>query len=47
VIEIFANAESGTWTITVSLPDGATCLVASGSNFETLSEELPAKGDPA
>lgn len=47
VMEIFANAESGTWTITVTQPDGVTCLVASGQSFEALAESLPAKGEPA
>ena len=30
VIEVFASEESGTWTITVTTPNGQTCLVASG-----------------
>ena len=47
VVEIFANAETGTWTITASRPDGLMCLVASGDHFEALAEPLPAKGDPA
>lgn len=47
VMELFASADTGSWTITVTLPEGTTCLVASGQNFESISEELPAKGDPA
>lgn len=47
VMEIFFNPETGTWTITASLPDGTMCLVASGTQFEMLSEPLPAKGEPA
>lgn len=47
VIEIFASAETGTWTITITMADGTTCLVASGENFETVTEQLPAKGEPA
>lgn len=47
VIEVFAAADGGTWSITVTMPDGTTCLVASGEGFEALAEELPAKGDPA
>ena len=46
-MEMFVNAATGTWTITVTLPDGETCLVATGENFEPLVEALPAKGDPA
>lgn len=47
VMELFAAAETGTWTLTVTLPSGLTCLVAAGNNFETTNEALPAKGDPA
>lgn len=42
VMEVFASAETGTWTITVTLASGVTCLVASGQNYETLAEQLPA-----
>jgi hypothetical protein len=44
VMEIFAATDTGTWTITVTLPDGRMCLMASGAGYETLTEELPAKG---
>ena len=47
VMEMFVNATTGTWTITVTLPDGQTCLVATGEQFQTVTEALPAKGDPA
>lgn len=47
VVEVFASAESGSWTITVTTPSGLTCLVASGTAFETIDEDLtPAKGSP-
>ncbi len=38
VVETFASLETGTWTITVTLPNGVTCLVASGTSFEGLDE---------
>ncbi|MDF0602284.1 hypothetical protein P1J78_16205 [Psychromarinibacter sp. C21-152] len=38
VVEVFASIETGTWTITVTMPDGTTCLVASGQAFERLDE---------
>ncbi len=38
VIEVFASADSGTWTITITLPNGLTCLVASGDAFEAVAE---------
>jgi len=47
VMEVFANETSGTWSVTVTLPDGRTCLMASGQAFEAVTEGLPAKGDPA
>ena len=43
VMEVFASLETGTWTITLTLPNGVTCLMASGQSFEALGEELPAK----
>jgi hypothetical protein len=42
VVETFASSETGTWTITVTMPTGLTCLVASGQAFETASVALPA-----
>ena len=47
VVEVFASQETGTWTITVTLPSGVTCLVASGQAFEELAEALPAEGNDA
>ncbi|MDK3073384.1 hypothetical protein QO034_09705 [Sedimentitalea sp. JM2-8] len=47
VVEIFASTETGTWTITVTTPNGTTCLVASGQSFEQLAEALPPKGNDA
>lgn len=47
VMELYASTETGTWSITMTLPDGMMCLMASGSNYEAVTEELPAKGDPA
>lgn len=47
VVEMFASEETGTWTITVTSPNGVTCLVASGQAFEEVAEALPAKGNDA
>lgn len=47
VVEVFASLESGSWTITVTMANGVTCLVASGQAFEELAEALPPKGDDA
>ena len=42
IIEVFASAISGTWTMTVTTTDGQTCLIASGQAFETIATQLPA-----
>ena len=47
VMELYAAPQTGTWTLTVTLPSGMTCLVASGNNFETVTPTAQAKGDPA
>ena len=47
VMEMFASDDSGTWTLTVTTPDGTTCLVASGNGYQALAEDLPPVGDPA
>ena len=47
VVEVFASEETGSWTITVTTPNGMTCLVASGQAYEALAEALPAKGNDA
>lgn len=47
VVEVFASSETGTWTITVTMPNGLTCLVASGQAFEELAEALPDTSDDA
>lgn len=47
VVELFVNPSTGTWTIIATSPDGKTCLIASGSNFEGTSDPAPAKGIPA
>ena len=48
VVEIFASETTGSWTITVTRPDGTSCLLAAGKHFETLDEALlPAASDPA
>lgn len=47
VVEIFASAETRSWTITVTLPGGPTCLVAAGQGYRALEETLPPAGAPA
>jgi hypothetical protein len=47
VVEVFASQDSGSWTITVTMANGMTCLVASGQAYEALAEALPTKGNDA
>ncbi len=47
VMELFATEATGTWSITITLPDGRMCLMASGSNYEAVTEALPARDNPA
>ena len=46
VMEVFASDKTGTWTITVTMPTGVTCMVASGQGYEVMTEPLPVPGDP-
>ena len=46
VVEVFASIETGTWTITVTMPTGVTCLIASGQAFEPLIGDPPPSGKP-
>ncbi len=41
VMKVFASDQTGSWTIVVTLPEGVTCLIASGQSYETLAEALP------
>lgn len=46
VVEVFASEETGTWTITVTSPNGMTCLVASGQSYEQAPDDLvPTAGE--
>ncbi|MBW6507026.1 MAG: hypothetical protein K0B00_09775 [Rhodobacteraceae bacterium] len=36
VVEIFASDATGRWTITLTLPTGLTCMLASGEAYESL-----------
>lgn len=47
MMEVFSNAETGTWTITATTPQGMMCLIASGGALEWIFEPAPAKGRPA
>ena len=40
LMELFASSETGSWTITVTTPDGKTCLVATGQNFAVVERKV-------
>lgn len=44
VIEVFASSRTGTWTITATMPDGITCLIAAGEGYEAIA--TAPVGDP-
>ena len=52
IMEIWGNLEAGSWTATMTTPDGMTCFAATGSSFDPTAMpkiEVPVvpKGDPA
>lgn len=44
VMEIWANVETGTWTVVSTQADGMTCLIASGDAFERMDKEASPTG---
>ena len=45
IMEIFASEETGTFTVIITSGNGMSCLVASGDNYEVVSETLPPAGE--
>lgn len=33
LVEMFSNLDTGSWTLTVTIPDGPTCVMSSGESF--------------
>ena len=47
VLEVLAaKADSQSFTIIVTMPNGVACMLASGQHFEMLQLAEPVKGDP-
>ena len=46
LVEVFASEATGSWTITVTMANGVTCLVATGNAFERVTQLTPS-GEPA
>jgi hypothetical protein len=36
VIEVLTSGQGGTWTIIITMPDGTSCMVAAGEDWEQL-----------
>ncbi|MDJ1016201.1 MAG: hypothetical protein QNJ35_06790 [Paracoccaceae bacterium] len=47
IVEVHASEATGTWTITVTMPNGITCLVAAGRAYETVGEAARPSGIPS
>lgn len=45
MVEVWANTVTGTFTVTITGPDGLMCLMMDGDGHERLAEALPPKGD--
>ena len=43
VIELLTSGQGGTWTIIITMPNGTSCMVAAGQDWEQLPK-LAAKG---
>lgn len=41
VVEVYASAETGTWTILVTDAHGVSCLIATGDMFHIDGEHIP------
>ncbi|MEH6358846.1 MAG: hypothetical protein V7745_07640 [Pseudomonadales bacterium] len=44
VLEILTSPDGTTWTITLTVPNGATCVMASGESWTTISRPPVGKG---
>lgn len=39
LIQVFASADGGSWTVVVTEPDGTSCIAASGRYWQTVTEK--------
>lgn len=40
VMEVYASADTGSWTVTITRAGQLTCLVAAGQNYQHVAEAL-------
>jgi hypothetical protein len=41
IVEYWSNASTGTWTVTITRPDGVLCGIIAGLNFEAVDAPKP------
>ena len=46
LFEVWAS-ETGTWTLLLTRPDGRSCVMAVGENWQDVAEQHARAGDPA
>jgi hypothetical protein len=46
VLEVFAAIDGATWTVAITMPNGRTCMVATGENWENVPR-VATLGPPA
>lgn len=44
ILEMWANTETGAWTLIITRPDGLACVAGAGEAFQAVLEPM---GDPA
>lgn len=44
VIELLTSGQGNTWTIIITMPDGTSCMLAAGEDWEQISHSMAAKG---
>ena len=40
VVEVFSSGDGATWTLVLTMPNGVSCLLASGEAWETIAESV-------
>ncbi len=38
MLELFAHPETGTWTVLLSFPNGTSCMMAAGTDYQYLNK---------
>jgi hypothetical protein len=46
IVEMFASPDTGTWTLTMTTPDGRTCIIGAGQAWERVEEDVTPAGQP-